>query len=113
MIRVAYRFRVDPERIDEFQAAWHDATEVIRATHAGARGSTLLVDAEDPTAVLLLALWESRDHWRRSRDPDRPPTASEAVMLDIGHPEGVTFYEVREDLADPPDPPDPPGQEGR
>ena len=99
MVRVGYRFRIDPERLDEFRAAWREATRHIRATYDGARGSTLLVDADDPSRVLLLAQWESRDHWRRSRD-DAPPTPAEQVMLDIGTPEGVTFYDVLDDLAD-------------
>ena len=101
MVRVGYRFRIDPERLDEFRAAWREATEHIRSTYDGARGSTLLIDADDPTQALLFALWESRDHWQASRD-DAPPTPAELVMRDIGTFEGVTFYEVLDDLADPP-----------
>lgn len=102
MIRVAYRFRVDPARLDEFGAAWHAVTEAMRSTYAGARGSTLLVDDDDATSVLLFALWTSREDWQRSRERDEPLTPDEAVMLDIGRPEGVTVYEVIEDLAEPP-----------
>jgi heme-degrading monooxygenase HmoA len=100
VVRIAYRFRVDPERLDEFRTAWREATEIIRRTRPGARGSTLLVNADDPSQVLLLALWESRDHWQAARDADSAAPEQEAVMLEIGRPEGATVYELLDELAD-------------
>jgi quinol monooxygenase YgiN len=98
VVRVAYRFRVDPARMEEFRAAWREATEIVRRTRDGAHGSSLLVDTADPTQVLLLALWESRDHWQRSRDARSAAPAQEEVMLAVGRPEGVTVYDVVDDL---------------
>jgi len=100
VIRIGYRFRIDPERLDEFRAAWRDATEIIRATRAGAHGSTLFIEADDPSRVLLLALWDSREQWQAARDAESAAPEQEAIMLSIGRPEGATVYEILDDLAD-------------
>jgi heme-degrading monooxygenase HmoA len=61
MIRVIYRWRVEHGDRDAFMRWWHDGTLRIRATHPGARGSTLLAPTPDPTQVVAVARWESEE----------------------------------------------------
>jgi heme-degrading monooxygenase HmoA len=61
MIRVIYRWRVDPERRDEFVVWWHEGTLRIRSTRPGALGSTLLTPTDDPLHFVAVARWRSRE----------------------------------------------------
>ncbi|MCG7201215.1 antibiotic biosynthesis monooxygenase [Marinobacter pelagius] len=72
MIRVIYRWRVEPESFEAFRQAWQRATNHIHETVPGALGSFMLRGEEDPSDVLTVARWESRESWKRfwgNRDP--------------------------------------------
>ena len=47
MIRVVYRWRVDPERQVDFVAWWHEGTLAIRESQPGGKGTTLLHPTND------------------------------------------------------------------
>jgi heme-degrading monooxygenase HmoA len=61
MIRVIYRWTVDPATQDQFIDAWHQATERIRVHEPGAMGSTLLRTADAPNTLVGFARWQRRD----------------------------------------------------
>ena len=58
MIRVIYRWRVNPERREDFATWWHEGTLRIRSTCPGALGSTLLAPTTDPSHFVAVARWE-------------------------------------------------------
>ena len=59
MIRVIYRWRVDPELREDFASWWHEGTLRIRSSRQGAKGSTLLQPKEDHAHVVAIARWAS------------------------------------------------------
>ena len=64
MIRVIYKWRVDPENLEKFESTWRDMTRSIHATVDGALGSFCLQEVDDPSTVLTVALWENEAQWR-------------------------------------------------
>lgn len=60
MIRVLYRWRVEPARQAAFVEWWHDGTLRIRARHDGALGSTLLAPEGDGEHLCAIASWRAR-----------------------------------------------------
>jgi|HubBroStandDraft_1064217.scaffolds.fasta_scaffold1302473_2 heme-degrading monooxygenase HmoA len=59
MIRAIYRWRVPPERQDDFVSWWHEGTVRIRSSKPGARGSTPLSADSDQHHFVAIARWES------------------------------------------------------
>jgi heme-degrading monooxygenase HmoA len=60
VIRVIYRWQVDPEAQDGFLYWWHEGTLAIRRDRAGALGSILLRSDEDVSSFTAVARWQSR-----------------------------------------------------
>lgn len=67
MIRVIYRWKVQPGAESAFLTWWHDGTMSIRSAHDGAMGSTLLRSSESPTTFVAVARWKSQEHLARFR----------------------------------------------
>jgi heme-degrading monooxygenase HmoA len=67
MIRVVYRWSVDPQQADAFVAAWWEATRYIQQAWPDARGSVLLKSQVDANVYLAVARWNSVDAWALSR----------------------------------------------
>lgn len=65
MIRVIYKWEIDPDRLDEFETTWRRTTRSIHGNTEGALGSFCLQSAEDPRVVLTVALWEREEQWTR------------------------------------------------
>ena len=64
MVRVIYRWNVDPEHFEAFQAIWRKTTNQIHDTVEGALGSFLLRSVDDKKEVLTIAKWKSIDAWK-------------------------------------------------
>ena len=61
MIRVIYRWIIDPASEDQVIDAWRAATVRIRQEQPGAMGSTLLRPADAPNKAVGLARWQRRE----------------------------------------------------
>lgn len=64
LIRVIYRWRVEPTKMHEFEVAWRQTTRSIHAGTKGALGSFCLQSIEDPSEMLTVALWETHNQWQ-------------------------------------------------
>ena len=87
MIRVIYRWTVDPAEQERFCDAWRAATERIRREEPGAMGSTLLRPVDDHETWVGLARWRSRQDieafWARGETTPLPgATFLSAEILD-------------------------------
>jgi heme-degrading monooxygenase HmoA len=71
MIRVIYRWKVEPERSEQFLSAWRLATRAIHAETDGALGSFCLASVDEPSEFLTVALWRSERDWRGFIDEAR------------------------------------------
>jgi len=92
VIRVVYRWRIEPGAREEFTSWWHDGTVRIRSTFPGAMGSTLLAPADDPDHMVAIARWRSRHDLEAFwADPGGTPFAG-AVM------EGADIFDEVDDL---------------
>ncbi len=64
MIRVIYRWKVNPEDETKFRAAWVKTTTGIRERTPGARGSMLLQNQQEPTEFITMARWDRLEDWQ-------------------------------------------------
>lgn len=64
MIRVIYRWKIEPRNFAAFETSWSATTNRIHETVPGALGSFLLRGVENPTEVLTVAKWDSLESWR-------------------------------------------------
>lgn len=73
---------VDPERRDEYVRMYKAAIQEVKL--AGCRGGQILLSEDDPTGVLVLLEWESKEHhqrWRGTPPHTRFRTAVEGSGL--------------------------------
>lgn len=63
MIRIIYRWQVQPKNFDQFREAWSVATNKIHQSATGARGSFMLQGHEDTSMVLTIAKWDTLEGW--------------------------------------------------
>jgi antibiotic biosynthesis monooxygenase (ABM) superfamily enzyme len=99
MIRVIYRWRVDPERAEEFAAAWREATRYVQQAWPDARGSVLLKSQSEADVYLAVARWESVESWRTSREAAGvvPSSVIERMQAAAG---GPASYEIFDEVSD-------------
>ena len=85
MIRVIYRWTVDPATEDRFVDAWREATERIRAHEAGALGSTLLRPSDTPNTLVGFARWQRYDDveafWASGNATPLPGATLESIEI--------------------------------
>jgi quinol monooxygenase YgiN len=100
VIRVIYRWTVDPATEDRFVDAWREATERIRAHEAGALGSTLLRPCDTPNTLVGFARWQRHDDveafWTSGNATPLPGATLESIEI-LDEIEHMTL----EHLADP------------
>lgn len=76
MIRVMYRWKVNPGQEAVFAKAWTQGTKLIRATVKGARGSLLLQSRKNPCEFVAIARWVSVEDWQAFRRGEKPDLES-------------------------------------
>ena len=85
MIRVIYRWSVDPAAEDQFIDAWRAATERIRTHEPGALGSTLLRPADTSNTLVGFARWQQRDDveafWASGHATPLPGATLESIEI--------------------------------
>ncbi len=64
MIRVVYRWKIEPDRQAEFENTWRHMTRAIHEDVAGALGSICLQAIDTPDEMVTIATWETEDQWR-------------------------------------------------
>jgi quinol monooxygenase YgiN len=65
MFAVIYKFKIHPEKEDDFVQSWSDLTEFIK-THEGGLGSRL--HKSDPLNFYAYAQWQTKETWEKSGD---------------------------------------------
>lgn len=98
MIRVLYRFDVNPGCEDAFIEAWKRTTLLIREHRPGARGSVLLRSREDPLKFSGFATWDSSEAWQAARHA--PPLEDEATRARVASLRVVSHTEHFEVVSD-------------
>lgn len=64
MIRVMYRWTVEPDQQAEFKATWRNTTRAIHRDVAGALGSMCLRSIDRPDEMITIATWQTEQQWR-------------------------------------------------
>lgn len=101
MIRVIYRWRVNPGAEEAFRRAWEQGTRAILETVEGAHGSLLMRRHGEPSEFVGIACWDSREVWRsaRQRRPWPPdPEAAQIVRAVAGRTVSTETFEELSDL---------------
>jgi heme-degrading monooxygenase HmoA len=97
MIRIMYRWKVNPGQEDVFAKAWTQGTKVIRATVKGARGSLLLKSRKNPCEFVAIARWTSVEDWRAFRRGEQPNLESFRTAAAVSQLQAVEpLSEVRD-----------------
>ena len=87
MIRVMYRWTVEPGGEEIFRQHWQEGTRRIQQNCDGAHGSILLRSPDQPQHFFGLARWESRAKW------DAAQQTIISLKLPGPLPESVRFYD--------------------
>jgi len=95
MIRVIYRWRVEPENFQKFKEAWSVATNHIHETVPGALGSFMLRSRESDCEVLTVAKWDSVASWKNFWGNAKPVEMEE--MRKLGERTSVEAFDEIED----------------
>lgn len=95
MIRVVYRWRVEPENFEAFRDSWRSTTNRIHDTFAGALGSFMLRSLEDACDVTTVAKWDSLESWQRFWKDNNPEAMRK--MRTLGERLSADAFEEVED----------------
>ncbi|MGH8012353.1 MAG: antibiotic biosynthesis monooxygenase family protein [Candidatus Binataceae bacterium] len=103
MIRVIYRWRVNPGGEQAFQQAWEQGTKAIMRAVEGSHGSLLMRCGDTPSEFAGMAKWESFEAWRAAhKSPNWPPDreATRVVHRVAGKTISREIFEELSDLTD-------------
>ena len=95
MIRVVYRWWVEPQNFPRFKESWSVTTNRIHETVPGAQGSFILRGCENESEIITVAKWDSLKAWKdfwQNEDPDEMKG-----MRMLGERLSATAYEELED----------------
>lgn len=81
MIRVIYRWHVEPENFEAFKSVWSATTNRIHESVAGALGSFMLRACERDSEILTVAKWESLASWESFWGNQNPQEMEEMRKL--------------------------------
>ena len=95
MIRVIYRWEVEPENFEEFRETWRITTNKIHASVPGALGSFMLKGSERESEVLTVAKWDSFESWKKFWGNANPEEMGD--MSELGKRISVEAYSEVED----------------
>jgi antibiotic biosynthesis monooxygenase (ABM) superfamily enzyme len=92
MIRVMYRWTIEPGHEDEFIRNWDAGTRRIREKFPGSYGSMMLRSAKNRQHFYGVGRWESRAAW------DAAQEGLIAMKLPGPMPESVRFFDEIDEL---------------
>lgn len=95
MIRVIYRWQVEPDNFEEFKRTWSVTTHRIHESVPGALGSFLLRACESESEVLTVAKWDSLEDWKNFWGNKNPKEME--GMRKLGKRVSVEVYDEIED----------------
>ena len=95
MIRVIYRWEVQPKDFEDFKRVWRATTNSIHASVPGALGSFMLRAGDRESEVLTVAKWESAECWKKFWGKQNPEEMRE--MQTLGNRVSVEAYDEIED----------------
>jgi heme-degrading monooxygenase HmoA len=95
MIRVIYRWQVEPHKLSAFTQTWRRTTRRIHETVPGALGSFMLHAREDEAEILTIAKWRSMTDWQAFWDKENPPEMQ--AMRQLGERISVQVFDEVED----------------
>ena len=95
MIKVIYRWQVEPDRFEEFKEVWRTTTNSIHETVAGAQGSFMIRSVDNQSEVLTIAKWDSLEDWKAFFSNNNPTEMN--AMTSLGKRLSVEVYEEIED----------------
>ncbi len=65
MIRIIYSWKVEPEKLELFIETWKRTTNRIHEEVEGARGSFMIQDDKNASAIKTIARWDSLEDWQK------------------------------------------------
>ncbi|MGE3536049.1 MAG: antibiotic biosynthesis monooxygenase [Candidatus Tectimicrobiota bacterium] len=101
MIRVIYRWKVQPGAEDIFVQAWTQGTRAIQAMCKGARGSFLLRDQLAPTEFIGIACWDSVEDCQLFWRGPRPDPEAARIVAEVSTRVSRLIFDEVQDLSLP------------
>ena len=96
MIRIIYSWKVKPENLAIFIETWKRTTNKIHEEVKGARGSFMLQDNKDATAIKTIARWDTLDDWKQFWQDSNP--SQMLSMRDLGERISVEVFREVDDF---------------
>ena len=96
MIRIIYSWEVKPENLALFIETWKRTTNRIHKEVKGARGSFMLQDNKDTTAIKTIARWDTLDDWKQFWEDSNP--SQMLSMRDLGERTSVEIFREVDDF---------------
>ena len=96
MIRIVYTWKVAPENLALFIETWKRTTNKIHEEMQGARGSFMLQDDKDTTAIKTIARWDTLDDWKQFWQDSNP--SQMLSMRDLGERISVEVFREVDDF---------------